>query len=69
MVSDDLLKVVYMGDVFLMSNNETILVLKDVKHALDIQRNLISTGKLNDEGNVCTFGDRQWNKECFLDEQ
>ncbi|KAK9005847.1 hypothetical protein V6N11_043267 [Hibiscus sabdariffa] len=44
----------------LVSNNSTKLILKDVRHAPDIRLNLISAGKLDDEGFCNTFDDGQW---------
>ena len=42
-------------DVCLEMKNETRLILKNVKHVLDISLNLILTGKLDDEGFKNTF--------------
>ncbi|KAK8540125.1 hypothetical protein V6N12_046417 [Hibiscus sabdariffa] len=39
-----------MGDVSLVSNNGIKVILKDVRHAPDIRLNLISAGRLDDEG-------------------
>ncbi|KAK8997629.1 hypothetical protein V6N11_012178 [Hibiscus sabdariffa] len=50
MGNDDLVSVTRMRDVSLVSNNGTKLILKDVRHAPDIRLNLISAGKLDDEG-------------------
>ncbi|KAK9008582.1 hypothetical protein V6N11_075471 [Hibiscus sabdariffa] len=58
--NDGLVPVTGMGDVSLVSNNGTRLILKDVRHAPDIRLNLISTGKLDDEGFCNTFSDGQW---------
>ena len=44
----------------LSTNNSTTLVLKNVKHIPDIRMNLISTGKLDDEGFCNTFSGSQW---------
>ena len=49
-----------MGDVRLETSNGTMLTLKNVKHIPDIRMNLISTGKLDDEGFCNTFRDSQW---------
>lgn len=46
-------------NVFLMSNNDTTLLLKDVRNAPYIQLNLILARKLDDEGYANTFGDGQ----------
>ncbi|WJZ81331.1 hypothetical protein VitviT2T_001179 [Vitis vinifera] len=53
-------KAISMGDVRLETSNGTMLILKNVKHILDIRMNLISTGKLDDEGFCNTFRDSQW---------
>ncbi|KAK9005531.1 hypothetical protein V6N11_042959 [Hibiscus sabdariffa] len=60
MDNDSLVSVTSMGDVSLVSNNDTKLILKDVRHATDIRLNLIFAGKLDDEGFCNTFSDGQW---------
>ncbi|KAG6387429.1 hypothetical protein SASPL_152616 [Salvia splendens] len=50
MGNDGLVKVVGTGDVCLITNNGTKFTLRDVRHAPDIRLNLISAGKLDDEG-------------------
>ncbi|KAK8524988.1 hypothetical protein V6N12_029838 [Hibiscus sabdariffa] len=60
MGNDGLVTVTGMGDVSLVSNNGTKLILKNVRHAPDIRLNLISAGKLDDEGFCNTFSDGQW---------
>ncbi|KAK9002786.1 hypothetical protein V6N11_060366 [Hibiscus sabdariffa] len=60
MGNDGLVSVTGMGDVSLVSNNGTKLILKDVRHAPDIRLNLISAGRLDDEGFCNTFNDGQW---------
>ncbi len=52
--------IVGIGDVILTSNTGCKLVLKDVRHVPDMRHNLISTGKLNDDGFVNRFGDGKW---------
>ena len=47
------------GDVCLETENGTTLLLKNVKHIPDIHLNLISTGKLDDEGFKNTFHNGQ----------
>ncbi|GLT31042.1 hypothetical protein SLA2020_058080 [Shorea laevis] len=49
MGDDGQIKVIGMGTVYLQTNNGTKLVLEDVKHAPNIQLNLISAGKLDDD--------------------
>lgn len=60
MGNDGLVSVIGMGDVSLVSNNGTKLTLKDVRHAPDVRLNLISAGKLDDEGFCNTFSEGQW---------
>ncbi|KAK8488402.1 hypothetical protein V6N12_012483 [Hibiscus sabdariffa] len=59
MGNDGLVLVTSMGDVSLVSNNGTKLILKDDKHAPNIRLNLIFVEKLDDEGFSNTFSDRQ----------
>ncbi|KAK8976345.1 hypothetical protein V6N11_074220 [Hibiscus sabdariffa] len=60
MGNDGLVSVTGMGDVRLVRNNGTKLTLKNVIHAPDIRLNLISAGKLDDEGLCNIFSDGQW---------
>ena len=60
MGNDGSAKAIGMGDVRLETSNGTVLILKNVKHIPDICMNLISTGKLDDEGFCNTFRDSQW---------
>ena len=60
MGNDGSAKAIGMGDVHLETSNGTVLILKNVKHIPNIRMNLISTGKLNDEGFNNTFCDSQW---------
>ncbi|RVW83457.1 Retrovirus-related Pol polyprotein from transposon TNT 1-94 [Vitis vinifera] len=60
MGNDGSAKAIGMGDVRLETSNGTMLTLKNVKHIPDIRMNLISTGKLDDEGFYNTFRDSQW---------
>ena len=50
-------KIVGIGYIFLETSSGNKLVLKDVRHVLDIRLNLISTGKVNDEGFINSFGE------------
>lgn len=45
-----LVKVINIGDVYLEMKNGSRLVLKDVKHIIEIYLNLISIRKLDDGG-------------------
>ena len=60
MGNDGLTKVIGVGEVSLKTESGTSLLLKDVKHALDIRLNLISIGKLNDDGYYSHEGDGKW---------
>ena len=60
MGNDGSAKAIGMGDVRSETSNGTMLTLKNVKHISDIRMNLISTGKLDDEGFCNTFHDSQW---------
>ena len=53
-------KIVGIGYIFLETSSGNNLVLKDVRHVLDIRLNLISTGKVNDEGFTNSFGESKW---------
>jgi len=50
MGNDNYSKVVSMGDIHLETNKGARLILKDVRHVLDIRFNLILVKKLDDEG-------------------
>ncbi|KAK8981775.1 hypothetical protein V6N11_049269 [Hibiscus sabdariffa] len=60
MGNDGLVSVTGMGDVSLVSNNGTKIILKDVRHTPNIRLNLISAGKLDNEDFCNTFSDGQW---------
>ena len=57
MGNEDVSKIVGMGDICLETNIGCKLLLIDVRHVLDIRLNLISTGKLDDEGYNNNFSD------------
>ena len=60
-------KIVGIGDVCLETSIGNKLVLKDVRHVLDIRLNLISTGRLDDEGFTNSFGESKWKlTKCSL---
>ena len=54
------LDVVGMGDVHILFSNESIWLLKKVGHILDLRRNLISVGQLDDEGHAILFVSGTW---------
>ena len=60
MGNDGLAKAVGLGDVCLETSNGSMLVLKNVKHIPDIRVNIVSVGKLDDEGYCNIFSDGQW---------
>ncbi|KFK32108.1 hypothetical protein AALP_AA6G199700 [Arabis alpina] len=60
MGNDAIAKVAGIGDICLETSTGTRLLLKGVKHVPDIRLNLISTGKLDDEGFYSLFGGGKW---------
>ncbi|KAI5335776.1 hypothetical protein L3X38_025910 [Prunus dulcis] len=57
MGNDKLSKIVGRGDISLETNTSCHLVLKDVRHVLDMSLNLISIGLLDDEGYTNVFAE------------
>ena len=53
-------KIVGIGDICLETGIGNKLVLKDVMHVPDIRLNLISTGRLDDEGFTNFFAESKW---------
>ncbi|GAA0170796.1 hypothetical protein LIER_24980 [Lithospermum erythrorhizon] len=53
-------KIVAMGEICLKSNNESLIVLKDVRHIPDFRMSHISTGELDDEGYSNLFEQGRW---------
>lgn len=49
--------IIDIGDILLETNNGNCLILKKVKHIFDVRLNLLSTGKLDDEGYTYKFAD------------
>ena len=47
-------------DICFETNIGNKMELKDVRHVLDIHLNLISTGRLDDEGFTNSFGESKW---------
>ncbi|CAA7059133.1 unnamed protein product [Microthlaspi erraticum] len=60
MGNDGSARVVGIGDICLETSLGTKLMLKGVKHVPDIRLNLISTGRLDDEGFYSLFGGGKW---------
>ena len=58
--NEDVSKIVGMGDIRLETNIGCKLLLRDVRHVPDIRLNLISAGKLDDEGYNNNFSDGKW---------
>jgi hypothetical protein len=52
---DEPCKIVGMGKVQIKLNNGNQWLLKEVRHVLDLRRNLISTGKSRSEICISTF--------------
>lgn len=60
MSNNDTPKVIGIGTICLETSIKTKLILKNVRHALDIHLHLISTIVLDYDGYVSTFGGGQW---------
>ena len=58
---DEPCKIVGKDKVQIKLNNVNDWLLKDVRHILAMQRNLISTGNLGDSSFLSTFGKMWWN--------
>ena len=54
------LDVVGMGDVRILLPNRSVWLLEKVRHILDLRRNLISVGQLDDEGHAILFVGGTW---------
>ena len=54
------LDVVGMGDVRILLPNGSIWLLEKVRHILELRRNLISVGQLDDEGHAILFVGGTW---------
>ena len=53
-------KIVVFGDVRLVFADGTQLMLHNVRHVLEVKKNLISTSMLDDDGYVTSFGHGSW---------
>ena len=60
MGNDGISNVVGIGTICLETSTGMKLILKEVRHAPDIRLNLISTGKLDDDGYCNVFNEGQW---------
>ena len=54
------LDVVGMGDIHILLPNGSVWLLEKVRHILDLRRNLIYVGQLDDEGNAILFVGGTW---------
>ena len=53
-------KIICIGDIYLEIGTESKLILKNVRHVLDIHLNLISTCRFDNEGFTHYFGESKW---------
>ncbi|KAG8368575.1 hypothetical protein BUALT_Bualt15G0059800 [Buddleja alternifolia] len=60
MANHDVTEVIGMGNINLETDTGCRLILRDVRHIPDIWLNIISTGKLDDDGYVSNFGEGKW---------
>ena len=60
MVDGSALDVVGLGDVLISLPNESVWLLENVRHILDLRRNLISIGELDDERHAILFVRGTW---------
>ena len=60
MGNDGSCKIAGIGDIHLHSSTGCQLILKNVRHVPDVRLNLISTGKLDDEGYANQFNGGKW---------
>ena len=60
MANHSMTEAIGIGDVVLVSDTGSKLILRDVRHVPDIPLNIISTGKLDDEGYENYFGEGRW---------
>ena len=54
------LDVVGLGDVWILLLNGSVWLLEKVRHILDLRRNLISIGQLDNEGHAILFVGGTW---------
>ena len=60
MANHGVTEVVGIGNIIMTTDMGCKLVLKDVRHVPDIRLNIISAGKLDDEGYTNSFGEGKW---------
>ena len=61
------LNVVGMGDVWILLPNGSVWLLEKVRHILDLRRNLVSVGQLDDEGHAILFVGGTWKLQRELE--
>ena len=66
MTDGSALDVVGMGDVQILLPNGSVWLLEKVRHILDLRRNLISVGQLDDEGHAILFVGGTWKLQREL---
>ncbi|KAG6395193.1 hypothetical protein SASPL_145834 [Salvia splendens] len=60
MANHGVTEVAGIGVIHLLTDTGCKLVLRDVRHVPDIRLNIISTGKLDDDGYINHFGEGKW---------
>ncbi|KAG8376937.1 hypothetical protein BUALT_Bualt09G0116000 [Buddleja alternifolia] len=60
MANHGVTEVIGMGNINLETDTGCRLILRDVRHIPNIRLNIISTGKLDDDGYVSNFGEGKW---------
>ncbi|KAG8377191.1 hypothetical protein BUALT_Bualt08G0002500 [Buddleja alternifolia] len=60
MANHGVTEVIGMGNINLETDTACRLILRDVRHIPDIRLNIISNGKLDDDGYVSNFGEGKW---------
>ncbi|KAG8377494.1 hypothetical protein BUALT_Bualt08G0038700 [Buddleja alternifolia] len=60
MANHGVTEVIGMKNINLETDTGCRLILRDVRHIPDIRLNIISTGKLDDDGYVSNFGEGKW---------
>ncbi|KAG8376743.1 hypothetical protein BUALT_Bualt09G0095500 [Buddleja alternifolia] len=67
MANHGVTEVIGMGNINLETDTGCRLILRDIRHISDIRLNIISTGKLDDDGYVSNFGEGKWKlTKCSL---
>ncbi|KAK4428828.1 Retrovirus-related Pol polyprotein from transposon TNT 1-94 [Sesamum alatum] len=60
MGNEDMCQIVGQGDIILSSNVGCQLILKDVRHVPDMRLNLVSVGRLDDDGFESHYSNGKW---------